>query len=203
MTGSVFEHLPELKQVNLEHNKCIDQDFQTEEEIRGLSKILNATCGFEKNGNQIACETLKSLSPRVTNLLICELSSYTIVRDITCTISDPFNDQVESMFLSGNQNIEFLPISPHQIFPNIKFYQAARCAIKEISRRNFEGLVQLWQIDLQENQIYAVLSDTFVGLVELKWMHLSKFKLKGLTLVSSFLIRYKFSRQEQNQVHER
>lgn len=51
------------------------------------------------------------------------------------------------------------------------------CAIKEISKRNFEKLLNLEDLYLQDNQIYVVLSDTFEGLVKIIHLNLSKFEL--------------------------
>lgn len=173
MLGSVFENLPALQYVDLEGNECIDQEFESEAEIRfTISKTVNASCGFDNNRTQIACE---EISPDFKYELCCEMRSYTVIKDITYTISDLFNNEIFTIDLSENQNIEFLPILLHQKFPNITSYEAARCSIKEISKRNFESLFQLWKVELQENQIYAVLSDTFEGLFNLNYLDLSKF----------------------------
>lgn len=188
MKASVFEDLPALQEVYLFRNECIDQRFVTEEEIRGLSKTVNATCGFDKNGTQmITCEKFEPVTGwefpfddrnfSSGHFLICEMTSYTIIRDITYFISDPFNDIVTEITFSDNPNIEFLPIQLHQSFPTIRKYYARRCAIREISKRNFENLIFLKRLNLQENQIYAVLKETFEGLVNLKELNLSKFEL--------------------------
>lgn len=199
MIGSVFENLPELQKVDLEFNKCIHKKFQSEEEIRGISKIVNRACGFDKNNTQIACESF----PRSFGQDTCEMKTYTIIRDITYTIlSDTFNKYIGGIDFSENRNIEFLPILLNLTFPNIKLYHAEKCAIKEISKRNFEGLVQLWGVYLKENQIYAILSATFEGLINLKEIDLRKFYFCPKLLFQIFLIFFKSCRHEQNQVYE-
>lgn len=191
MKGALFEHLPALQEINLEANECIDQNFQSEEEVRGIFKTVNGTCGFDKNGTEIACEEVSSASFSDTFDLMdffmnglpdddshetCNMKSYTIIRDNNYTISDMFNEEVEVMDLSGNRNIEFLPILLYDTFPSITIYHAARCSIREILKENFKNL-DLKEVNLQENQIYAVSRDTFEGLDNLRDLNLSKFKL--------------------------
>lgn len=176
MEGSVFEHLAELQHVNLKSNECIDRIFEIEDGMRDLSKTVNATCGFDKNQTQIACEEISPMDASGTWHLACKIKSYTPIRDITYTVSDPFNAGVDTIDFTDNRNIEFLPILLHQAFPSIRFYRAARCAIKEISKKNFENL-DLRKVYLQDNQLYAVLSDTFEGLDNLFELDLSKFKI--------------------------
>lgn len=103
------------------------------------------------------------------------MKAYLIINDIGYTILDPLNTTVKNMDFSDNRKIEFLPTSPCKNFPNLKRYKAARCAIKEIQKRNFEKLQHLLEVYLQENQIYAVLSGTFEHLKNLEVLNLSKF----------------------------
>lgn len=184
MSGLVFEHLSALRYVNLEANECINQKFG-EVEIRGISRAVNGTCGFDRNGTQIACEKI-FFNPWVGDFL-CIMNSYTVINNNNYTISDPFNVRVERMEFSENRYIEFLPILLHQKFPNIKKYYAARCAIKEITKQNFKNLLKLREVNLAGNQIYAVLSDIFKGIERLFKLNLSKFKLMCLTIIQSYL----------------
>lgn len=170
MEGSVFEQLPALKEVDLTGTECIDQTFKGVNEIRGIAKTVNASCGFDKSRTQIACERIQSSD-------VCNMKTYTTIRDITYTVSNPYDGQVTKLDLSDNRNIEFLPISPLESFPNIVRYDAARCSIKEILKRNFAGLVILLYVHLQENQIRAISSDTFEELTKLQTVDLSKFRI--------------------------
>lgn len=182
MTASVFENLPELIRVSL-YDKCMDQNFRGKE-IREIFKAVNVSCGFDKNLSQITCEDIPALrSPGYEPAVTCEMHRYTIIKDTTYTILNPLltlkNDELKLQWFSTvkfsyNENIEFLPISPHQIFPNIMYYYADGCRIREISKRNFENLVHLETVRLQKNQIHAVLSDTFKGLINLKELDLGK-----------------------------
>lgn len=176
MRGWVFENLPALQQVYLELNECISRNFEGDAAIRELSKTVNETCGTDKTETQIACERLTENFQGYT----CDMRFYTLINDIGFTISYLFNDNILKIDLSDNRNIEFLPISPHQTFPNLKDDYARRCAIREISKANFEKMHYLERIVLHDNQIYAVLSDTFEGLTSLWLLDLSKLKIKCL-----------------------
>lgn len=174
MKGSVFDNLAAIKDVGLRRNECINEKFETEEEIRGISKTVSGAC--DKNGTQIACEEITNYGDYVA----CSMITHTTIRDISYTILDPSNYEVEIMDLRNNRNIEFLPISPHQTFPNLMSYYAANCSIKEISKRNFEGLVHLRDVILEDNQIYFLLSDAFKELVSLLYLYLGKFEFSVL-----------------------
>lgn len=178
MRGWVFDNLPALRTVKLGSNECINQDFNSEEEIRRISKTVNETCGINQNETQIMCETIGDNTYAYTTGLACKMNTYTAIMDLGYTISDQSNDKVVQMYFNDNQKIEFLPVLLHQIFPNLEKYFAARCAIKEISKTNFESLDRLARIDLEGNQIYAVLSDTFGSLANLRWLDLSKLRLE-------------------------
>lgn len=177
MKGWVFENLPALTEVNLASNECISQIFGSKE-LGRLSKTVNETCGIDKTETQIACEE--------TWGQICGMHSYTTIKDIGYTISDSFNDAIRGISFDNNRNIDFLPNSPHQNFPKLTSYSAIRCSIKEISKANFEKLHWLTRISLFDNQIYAVLSDTFKDLTELQRISLSKFLLEQLNFFYLF-----------------
>lgn len=199
MKGSAFENLPKLKHVFVSENKCISRYFYTEEpfikglseHIRDISKTIDENCGIDRKNTQIAFEkTPVSQCFLVDNFICitCEMTTYTAIKDIGYTILDSPNNATVIMDLRDNRNIEFLPNSPNDKFPNLKKYQASRCAIREVSKRNFENLHQLTLIELQENQIFAVLSDTFEGLKNLKTLDLSK-SLSHFFIYSIFSIQ--------------
>lgn len=180
MRGWVFDNLPALRAVNLADNECINKEFKGEEEIRRMSKTLNETCGIDKTETQIACEKINELNYAFVTRLTCEMNTYTAIKDVGYTISDQFNDEVAQMFLNDNQNIEFLPILLNEKFPNLENYFAERCAIKEIFKINFENLHRLAIINLNGNQIYAILRDTFAGLANLRVLDLRKLRLRSM-----------------------
>lgn len=155
MKGALFEHLPALQEINLEANECIDQNFQSEEEVRGIFKTVNGTCGFDKNGTEIACEEVSSASFSDTFDLMdffmnglpdddshetCKMKSYTIIRDNNYTISDMFNEEVEVMDLSGNRNIEFLPILLYDTFSEHNYLPCSKMCNQRNLEREFQKL---------------------------------------------------------------
>lgn len=175
MTGSVFEDLPALENLRLFSNDCINEAFY-KGKVRELPRAVNVSCGIDRTKAQIACETVKlSLNTLVRRpSAACHMTKYTAIRDVGFVILDPFNETVGHIYMQGNKNVEFLPISVHLTFPKLEDYIADECAIREISKSNFEKLNLLWKIELAGNQIYAVLSDTFEGLSELRSINLSK-----------------------------
>lgn len=176
MKGWVFKTLPALEEVVLDHNKCINRKFGSNE-IQELPKILNQTCGIDKSETQITCEKIYPRSNEKINRvhpIVCDMNTYSVIKDIGHTFSDPLSDTLLDMVFEDNRNIEFLPDSPHQIFPALRKIFAARCAIREIARRNFENLRELFDIQLEDNQIYVVPSDTFKDQVRLLFLDLSK-----------------------------
>lgn len=179
MRGWAFDNLPALQEVNLESNLCIDQEFKKEEEIREISKTVNATCGVDKTETQISCEYTHQ-TPE--SLIFCFMGGFTAIKDIGYTISDPFDDMVGTINFNNNRKIEFLPILLHSKFPNLQDIFADNCAIREISKENFEKLHHLETISLPRNQIYVVLSDTFEGLASLSSIDLSEFNLGFMKL---------------------
>lgn len=175
MTGSVFEDLPALENVRLFSNDCINEAFY-KGKVRELPRAVNVSCGNDRNKAQIACETVNFsfLSFTTKRAVACSMMKYTAIKDIGFTILDPYNETVEHIYMQGNKNIEFLPTLVHLTFPKLEEYGADECAIREISKSNFEKLNLLWKIELAGNQIYAVLSDTFEGLSDLRSINLSK-----------------------------
>lgn len=177
MRGMVFDNMLALQFVQLEFNECISRRFKGEEEIRSISKTVNDTCGIDTSETDIACESIRAITLGfIGQIISCNIQMYTVIKDIGYSISDPYNVKITKMNFNDNRNIEFLPNSPSHKFPNLVHYHAERCAIKEISKRNFERLHSLWNILLQGNQIRAVLKDTFQGLTKLSRLDLSKFK---------------------------
>jgi Leucine rich repeat len=91
------------------------------------------------------------------------------------TISSAKDDTVTALTFFLNKNAFYLPNKVSEAFPKLDIYGAANCSIKEIFKRNFDGLVELTYLQLQENQIERISSSTFKGLKSLKFLSLRKF----------------------------
>lgn len=88
------------------------------------------------------------------------------------TIFDVDN-QIDGIDFSENKRIVFLPILVHETFPNLIGYYAFHCSIREISKKNFDKLSRLEDLNLNSNHIERIKSDTFEDLVSLTQLHIS------------------------------
>lgn len=102
----------------------------------------------------------------------CQMNLETKIESNDVAVSWPRDDTIELIWLTGNRRIEYLPVEVYRNFPKIGFYWAGHCAIKEISKKNFEQLKSLKWAALQDNQIEKISSNTFEGLDELRQVFL-------------------------------
>jgi Leucine-rich repeat (LRR) protein len=82
------------------------------------------------------------------------------------------DNSMETIAMEHNKKILFLPDKIGDAYPNLKVIRAANCSVKVISTRNFRGLAELKEIQLQENQIETIESGMFKGLVKLENFYL-------------------------------
>lgn len=120
------------------------------------------------SGNEIACEQIVHRSDGLT----CAVTNYTAIDSPDSIISGTQNNEIDELNLSYNRKVKFLPVSLNQKFPNLKFYQASRCSLHEISKKNFEQLINLRELRLSRNEIEIIQSDTFQGLTKLTEIYL-------------------------------
>lgn len=95
------------------------------------------------------------------------------------TIVDERDDRVTDFTISiiGSEGMKYLPIKVHRTFPNIDNYIAYYCDIEEVSKENFENLIKLKSINLRGNKLKTIGSDTFDGLINLKFIVLGRLLL--------------------------
>lgn len=86
----------------------------------------------------------------------------------------PRNNTFSGIYFLSNSKIEFLPVRLHLSFPNLRYYDAGTCAIKEISDANFVNLRQLTWLVLEGNLIETVPSEAFDGLIKLQEVDLGE-----------------------------
>lgn len=90
----------------------------------------------------------------------------------------PLDSRIKGIEFFGNSKISYLPVNIQESFPNLIRYGAGKCAVKTISKENFEGLTYLRQLLLFENFIKKVPSDVFQGLVSLEFVNLGEMNVK-------------------------
>lgn len=123
--------------------------------------------------NEIQCESVESHKNDGIDIR-CFMNGNTVIDADDYTISDAKNLKVEAINFATNHKIQYLPLRVHEKFPNMYKYPAENCAIKRVSKKNFEKLVKLIYIGLSQNQIETIASDTFKGLPNLSMITLSK-----------------------------
>lgn len=104
----------------------------------------------------------------------CKIDTSAAIDSADFTISSDYDDDVDGIEYSSNKKIQYLPVNPATIFPDLVIIAASGCSIKSISRLNFEGLRKLRALYLESNRIERVNSDTFKDLDELEQIFLSE-----------------------------
>lgn len=105
---------------------------------------------------------------------LCLLSSANTVLDTNDITLNSRKSNIEEIAIPPNPKVKFLPVMLHQTFPNLRTLTAGSCAIRNISRSNFDKLNQLRTVYLRNNTIETIASDTFRDLVRLEVLNLGK-----------------------------
>lgn len=108
------------------------------------------------------------------------------------------DETIEGLILSWNEKIFFFPDDIFVAFSNLKGISAWGCLVKEISKRNFNGLIELKYLNLEKNQIETINNGTFKGLVNLEELNLGK---QNLFPVLHFQFQFCRFSSKQNKVH--
>lgn len=90
------------------------------------------------------------------------------------SLSVATNGSIGFLRFHGNKNVEYLPESVFETFPNLVIYDASFCSITEVYKQNFKGLSKLSWLNLVGNQIEKILNETFEGLKVLMRIDLGK-----------------------------
>lgn len=114
----------------------------------------------------------------------CFMKNETTINSNETTLGMKIDDSISGLKLNNNKNITWLPNEVAEVFPNLLIYNARNCLIGNISRKNFEKLNKLKNLNLGYNKIQKIAKDTFKELTELKVLYLCKknFDLKIASL---------------------
>lgn len=184
MNGVAFTNLPQLALLDLKYNVCINKFFGID---RGQNKFRwkisrncapadgvkkKITCSASSACNEMRDEWFEGRLGRAQDSSgCCELDYGTHIDAPDFTfVADTNYALVETLAIAHQQNVEFLPVSIHEIFLSLKFYMVINTPVPKVSRRNFEKLHKLVFLNLDRNQIEVIKSDTFKDLVNLKWI---------------------------------
>lgn len=106
---------------------------------------------------------------------MCFMQTSTVIYSPDFEISTPRDEEMRGIMFYSNPRIVYLPVDTFKNFPNLEVYEAGRCSIKMLRKRNFQDLKKLKTIYLGNNKIETIYSDTFEGLTALDWIALSEF----------------------------
>ena len=126
---------------------------------------------------EISCEKFNVVpSPLSAELKQCLLNEVTIINspDYVIVSTSDENETIESITFAYNKNIKYLPQGVHEVFPNLRWYDAVMCAIKKISKANFAQLGKVQMLNLDGNLIEEIESGTFEDLTSLQEIYISK-----------------------------
>jgi Leucine rich repeat len=126
------------------------------------------------------CESTRDIEEEGVKILLCEMTYKTSINTSDETISITRNESLNGLSFFNNKKMFNLPVNVAEKFPNIVIYTAGGCSLKEVLYKNFKSLYKLKGLNLQQNQIEKITSDTFVDLKELVWIYLSKFSYQNL-----------------------
>lgn len=101
----------------------------------------------------------------------------TVITNLNFEISSPPNQQVAGLTIKDTKTVHFLPVKVSQTFPNLLIFEAYNCALKSVTKVNFENLRKLRAVDLQHNQISTFSEDTFDDLRMLIHLDLANNKI--------------------------
>lgn len=95
---------------------------------------------------EVSCEKVDNESywweDAKRNVRTCFMQTTTSIDEPETTISTR-DSSVKGLNLSVNSKILHLPINVNESFSNLEEYHASSCAVKEITKRNFNGLNKL------------------------------------------------------------
>ena len=90
------------------------------------------------------------------------------------------NIDVEALTINDTQ-IEYFPRRLSTTFPILINVQVDNCGLKEIARKDFEGLGHLIVLQLTGNELKSLPNDLFVETPKLQWIFFNNNKIKGLS----------------------
>lgn len=132
-----------------------------------ISIAFTVSLGYKVNA--LSCEEIKGC---YLSKECCHMNVNTRIDSVDLTVS-PRDDNITTILFAQNKQIHLLPVSLGNSYPNLRFFDAGHCSVREVSRKNFEKLENLIWLDLRENQIESLRSDTFKDLPVLETLILS------------------------------
>lgn len=132
--------------------------------------VITFAIASQAREDELECESFETCH-RAS--FCCVMNDFTEIKALDVTIAKN-DDSVNGINFSENEKVYYLPIGVHEKFPNLAAYYAYRCSIRGLSKKNFEKLTHLEDLNLSNNEIVKIEYDTFEDLVALEQLHISK-----------------------------
>lgn len=121
------------------------------------------------------CERIRSRDWDAGLLKTCSMRDLTIIDDPEYEILTPRDEAMQAFTFEQNRKIAFLPVEIYEKFPNLIAYAAWSCSIKDLQKENFHNLKEIKLINLSDNLLETIHSNTFEGLMNLEEIYLGTY----------------------------
>lgn len=179
MTIGQFENLLQTLQiVELTSNVCIDGKFSGETEIRGMISSINGSCNFERqegSSNKLCCEEMSRSALGIS----CYIGTETNIISQGLEIISKDCPRIQNLMIKDYkrqqrvENVRYLP-TVNRFLRNLIEYEVKNAAVIVIDKENFDGMIWLERLTIQETLIETIPKNTFQGLISLKYVDLGK-----------------------------
>jgi Leucine rich repeat len=144
-----------------------------------LTTFLNLTQGFK--AKILKCEAVEDFMFGSENIKTCFMDQKTTIYSPGALMST--NDwSMNGLMMNLNKKVHYLPDFVAEQFPNLLAITAFNCSIRQVSNKNFKGLIKLRFLDLGSNKLEKIQRETFEELSHLKVLKLSKKTFFKLTI---------------------
>lgn len=125
--------------------------------------------GSEAKEIQCSFWTLEKFGIKINTCFL----KITTIEEPGATVSEHLLDSsATGLYYNHNDQAHHLLDKVVEKLPNLVYYSAEECSVKEISKRNFNGLVKLRFLNLKFNRIEKIANDTFQSLINLEFLSL-------------------------------
>lgn len=119
---------------------------------------------------EINIDTWSYVNEQVT----CSMQNTTAISSPGYDLTASKDNKIGALYFSSNKNIFYLPDGFYENLTNVVALAASSCSIVAVYKSNFYNLKELIQLDLEDNQIVEIASNTFEDLNSLQFLWLSK-----------------------------
>lgn len=150
----------------------------------GEGEVISSSFINDPSTKTVECSLANARSRILqTDVETCEITDQLIDAKhfkIISTHDDVNGNAFKSMSFAQNKNIKFLPDDIGKFAPNLVEFSARNASLQVLSKKNFAGLKNLRSLNLADNKIKHIDSDTFDALTALEELDLSGNELESI-----------------------